>query len=290
MHLILLLSALSAAWGVRYMSLDAQSSTRWSRVLVRFLFSPLLLLTTAIALLCMGPLGQMVRWWEGWGSYILAIGFLGLAIALGVSLLFEGRRSLQQIRQCPLVEVCGRTARLIENSTPFVAQIGFWEPELVVSDGLLTSLDEEHLEVVFVHEQGHCHYRDTFWFFWLGWLRRLTSWLPQTEALWQELLILRELRADRWAAQTVDNLLLAEALLSVVSAPQIQPENLCASFSSAVVRNRLNERIDALLDESESLEGQPLTESSKRPAGNSKRSWLWLLLILLPLLVVPFHS
>ncbi|MGV0023974.1 M56 family metallopeptidase [Phormidesmis priestleyi] len=284
MHLILLLSALSVAFGVRYISLDAPPTTRWNRILGLFLFSPLLLLTTAIAILCMGPRGQMVRWWEGWGSYGLAIGFLSLAIALGVSLLLEGRRSLQQIRQWPLVEVSGRAARLIENSTPFVAQIGFWKPELVVSDGLLTSLDEDHLEVVFVHEQGHFHYRDTFWFFWLGWLRRLTCWLPQTEALWQELLILRELRADRWAAQTADRLLLAEALLSVVSAPQIQPETLCASFSSAVVRNRLNERIDALLDGSElSGEERPL-------ADNSKRSWLWLFLVLLPLLVVPFHS
>jgi Zn-dependent protease with chaperone function len=277
MHLILLLSALSAAFGVRFIRLDAPPTTRWNQILGLFLFSPLLLLTTTIAILWMGPRGQMVRWWEGWGSYGLAIGFLSLAIALGMSLLLEGRRSLQKIRQCPLVEVSGKTARLIETPTPFVAQIGFWKPELVVSDGLLTSLDDDHLEVVFVHEQGHFHYRDTFWFFWLGWLRRLTCWLPQTESLWQELLILRELRADRWAAQTVDSLLLAEALLSVVSAPQIQPEELCASFSSAVVRNRLNERIDALLD------------GSELPASDG-RSWVWLLLVLLPLLVVPFHS
>ena len=140
---------------------------------------------------------------------------------------------------------------------------------------MLQSLDPAHLKVVLVHEQGHLHYRDTFWFFWLGWLRRLTSWLPQTESLWQELLILRELRADRWAAQHVDRLLLAEALLSVVSAPQIQPENVCALFSSAVVRNRLNERINALLEPelSSNLEG---------------RSW-WLLLVLLPLIVILFH-
>jgi Zn-dependent protease with chaperone function len=283
MHLILLLSALSVAFGVRYIGFNAQSPTRWNQILGLFLFSPLLLLTTAIAILCMGPWGQMVRWWEGWGIYGLASGFLGLAIGLGVSLVVEGRRSLQQIRQRPLIKVSGKTARLIENPTPFVAQVGFWKPELVVSAGLLTSLDDDHLEVVFVHEQGHLYYRDTFWFFWLGWLRRLTAYLPQTKALWQELLILRELRADRWAAQTVDPLLLAEALLSVVSAPQIQPEDLCASFSSAVVRNRLNERIDALLEVAEhSSEDQSL-------AGDSQRSW-WLILALLPLLVVPFHS
>ncbi|NJK53722.1 MAG: M56 family metallopeptidase [Leptolyngbyaceae cyanobacterium SU_3_3] len=143
---------------------------------------------------------------------------------------------------------------------------------------IIETLDAEHLESVLVHEQGHTYYHDTFWFFWLGGLRRLTCWLPQTEALWQELLILRELRADRWAAQTVDPLLLAEALLWVVSAPQIQPEGLCASFSSAVVKNRLNERIDALLKPSE--EG----------SSEGTRSWLWLLWVSLPLLAVPFHT
>ena len=285
-HLIMLLLAVIFACGVRQTAtiptgglsehLRYREPARWHRTLGWFLFSPLLLCTTALALAYMGPCMQMALWWEGWGSYTIAIFFLATAIVLGLSLTIEARRSLHQVRRYPQLELHGKTTRLIEIPTPYVAQIGFWEPELVVSQGLLDSLDSAHLEVVLVHEQGHLHYRDTFWFFWLGWLRRLTAWLPQTEALWQELLILRELRADRWAAQHVDSLLLAEALLSVVSAPQMQSENFCASFSSAVVRNRLNERINALLepDLSSDLEG---------------RSW-WLLLVLLPLLVIPFHS
>ncbi|PSB17621.1 M56 family peptidase [Phormidesmis priestleyi ULC007] len=276
-HLIMLLLALTFAWGIRQTATIPTGgwSDRWHRTLGWFLFSPLLLCNTALALAYMGPCLHMALWWEGWGSYAIAISFLAAAIVLGLSLTIEAQRSLHQVRRYPQLEMHGKTTRLIEISTPYVAQIGFWQPELVVSQGLLQSLDSAHLEVVLVHEQGHLHYRDTFWFFWLGWLRRLTAWLPQTEALWQELLILRELRADRWAAQHVDSLLLAEALLSVVSAPQIQPENFCASFSSAVVRNRLNERINALLEpESSSLGGQ---------------SW-WLLLVLLPLIVIPFHS
>lgn len=275
-HLIMLLSALTFAWGIRQTAMIPTGcwSDRWHRTLGWFLFSPLLLCTTAFALVYMGPCEQMALQWEGWSSYTIAITFLAAAIVLGLSLTIEGRRSLHQVRQYPHLELHGKATRLIEIPTPYVAQIGFWQPELVVSQGLLRSLDPAHLEVVLVHEQGHLHYRDTFWFFWLGWLRRLTAWLPQTEALWQELLILRELRADRWAAQHVDSLLLAEALLSVVSAPQMQPENVCA-FSSAVVRNRLNERINALLE----------PESSSNSEG---RSW-WLLLVLLPLIVIPFH-
>ena len=277
-HLIMLLSALTLAWGIRQTAIISTGcwSERWYCTLGWFLFSPLLLCTTAFALVYMGPCMQMALWWEGWGSYMIAITFLAAAIVLGLSLTVEALRSRQQVRRYPQLELHGKTTRLIESPTPYVAQIGFWQPELVVSQGLLRSLDPAHLEVVLVHEQGHLHYRDTFWFFWLGWLRRLTAWLPQTEALWQELLILRELRADRWAAQQVDSLLLAEALLSVVSAPQIQPETFCASFSSAVVRNRLNERINALL-EPEVL------------SGSEGRSW-WLLLVLLPLIVIPFHT
>ncbi len=277
-HLILLLSALAVAWGLRQTAPipTGRWSDRWQTTLGWFLFSPLLLSTTTFALIYMGPCHQMTLWWEGWGSYAIAISFLTAAIGLGLSLTISAQRSLHQVRRYPTLELHGKTARLIAIPTPYVAQIGFWKPELVVSQGLLDSLDSAHLEVVLVHEQGHLHYRDTFWFFWLGWLRRLTVWLPQTEALWQELLILRELRADRWAAQQVDQLLLAEALLSVVSAPQMQPENVCASFSSAVVRNRLTERITALLE----------PESASH---SDWRSWLWLLLGLLPLIVVPFH-
>jgi Zn-dependent protease with chaperone function len=96
----------------------------------------------------------------------------------------------------------GEHSRVLDNPIPFSALIGFWQPELIVSQGLLNTLDQDHLEAVFKHEQGHYYYRDTFWFFWLGWVRSISAWLPNTEALWQELLLLREMRADRWAGST----------------------------------------------------------------------------------------
>jgi Zn-dependent protease with chaperone function len=284
MHLLLLMASVGLAVAVRYAWSEsaqlgsAQSwSARWNRALGVFLFSPLLLVMSAIAILCMGPKGQMVRWWEGWGSYGIALGFLGLGLVLVTRLAIDAVRSLRRVQHLPQQTVQELPARVLEQSTPFVAQIGFWNPELVISQGLLDTLEPSHLDVVLMHEEAHAHYRDTFWFFWLGWLRRLAAWLPQTEALWQELLILRELRADRWAAQRVDNLLLAEALLSVVSASQMESDDLCAAFSSAVVKNRLTERIEALLDESE-----PLPESRFAP-------WLWLGMVILPLAIVPFH-
>lgn len=279
MHLTLLFLGFFSAWGVRLLPLraDGTCQQRWQRSLGLFLFAPLLLLLTAIALVCMGPQGQMVRWWEGWFSYTLAIGLLAFAGILALKLMWEGWRSLQQVRTYPQLVVQGQQARLLDTPIPFVAQVGFWHSELVVSRGLLDAFGTEHLEAVLTHEQAHAHYRDTFWFFWLGWLRRLTAWLPQTESLWQELLLLRERRADRWAAQTADPLLLAESLLQMVKAPELYSEAICAAFSSFTPRNRFEERIDALLAAQEEL--QPTTIGI----------WLWLLPVCLPLATIPFH-
>lgn len=111
----------------------------------------------------------------------------------------------------------------------------------------------------------------------MGWLRQLTSWLPHTEALWQELLLLREIRADYWAARQVDSLLLAEALLLVVNTPILLESNFCAAFAQHISTNHVIQRIDALLQQPDSI-GQP-----------KPWSWVWLILVLVPLLVIPFH-
>jgi len=279
MHFTLLFVSISIAiafrfvWSARF----SDWNTRWQMALGAFLFSPLLLITSAIAILWMGPRGQMVRAWEGWGSYGIAIGFLSLGGFLFIQLAMQAQRSIQKIYQLPQETVLSTPARLLQHPTPYIAQIGFWNPELVISEGLIDTLDESHLQVALTHEKAHCHYRDTFWFFWLGGLRRLTAWLPNTEALWQELIFLRELRADRWAAQQTDGLLLAEALLSIVSASQVESEPWMAALSDAAPQTRLNERIEALLDESE-----PLAEKSYRV-------WIWLSIVLLPLFIIPFH-
>jgi Zn-dependent protease with chaperone function len=286
MHLLMLLTTLGLAgffrwhWSKGFAASQGWSG-RWRCALGAFLFPPALIAASSVAVLCMGPHGQMIRhmvWHgEGWVSYGLALGFWSAAIVLALKLTWEGCCTLAQTRQQRAIEVAGQSGRLLDTPTLYSAQIGFWTPELVVSQGLLDTLSPDHLAAVLVHEQAHLHYRDTFWFFWLGWLRHLTAWLPQTENLWQELLALREIRADRWAAQSVDGLLLAEALLLVVSNP-IAAEPFGAAFAGLVPASRLEQRIEALLTEVEPLQQPQL------------RSWIWLLLALLPLLAIPFHN
>lgn len=278
MHLILILTALALAWCSRLVWPRSTGSwtERWRQALFFFLFPPLLLTTTGLAVLYMGPHGEMVWPWEGRFSHLLASGFLGFAGILLLKLIGESCRSLKQAHTCPQLNLGKRQSRILDTPVPFSAQIGFWRPELIVSRGLLNTLSQAHLEAVLTHEQGHYYYRDTFWFFWLGWIRAYTAWLPYTAALWQEILALRELRADCWAAQHVDPLLLAESLLTVVSSFPIRSA-CCAAFSQTVPHSRLEERIETLLAEPD-LTHQP-----------SLWSWAWLLLTFLPLAIVPFH-
>lgn len=281
MHTIMILAALVVAWNVRqnWSSASGDWQRRWEQTLWFFLFPPLLLAIAGISVLFMGTQGKMLGWSVGWYSYGLTVTGFIVAIALGVKLTWQGWRAVSQTRTYPCQQVEGASCRILKTPVLFSALVGFWRPELVVSQGLLYVLTPEQLAAVIAHEQAHYYYRDTFWFFWLGWIRACTAWLPQTEALWEELLLLRELRADNRAAQQVDPLTLAESLLLVVRSAIVPMTSFCAAFSAASQAERLNERINALLEPS---------APSAQPQFNW--SWLWLLLSFLPLIAVPFHS
>ena len=260
--------------------------SRWHRSLVAFVVPPLLLLTTAVAVITMG-MGIGHHHWEGQVSYGIALGFMAIAVLKWTHLYWLSLQSQHRLKHHPISTIqAGHRGRIMDVPAVFSAQVGLWPSELVVSRGLLTHLDNEHLAAVLAHEAGHGHYQDTFWFFWLGGLRRLTSWLPNTEALWQELLLLREIRADRWAARSVDTLVLAESLMSVITAPLMAQESICAGFSCAAPQSRLAQRIDALLE----------ADLADLPAENGISSfrilpWQWaaIAFALTPLLTIPFH-
>jgi Zn-dependent protease with chaperone function len=279
MHVLMIVAALAVAFWLRSTPTEFQGSwnQRWRKALFRFLFPPLLLLMTDIAVVCMGPQGQMGGLQTGWFGYILALIYLVFLAILCIKLALEGWQSVQSARNCPQVDIAGQQVRLLNTGALFAGQIGFWRPELVLSQGLLQTFSPDKLETVFAHEQGHAHYRDTFWFFWLGWVRSCTAWLPNTEALWQELLVVRELRADAYAALQVDPLLLAESLLLAVSSPPVSSEIFCAALGSSSA-DRLEQRIEALLAQPE-----PIPEPQVQ-------FWNAFLFALLPLVTVIFHS
>lgn len=286
MHSVMLLGSLGLAWGLRYgwQSNHNPSVTwqmRWHRALFCFVLPPMLVVTTAIAVLCMGAEGQMIGLQAGYVSYAIALIFLMYSIFRSGQLALIGWQSLQKLQKLVINRESANgsdSMQLLNIPMLFAAQIGFWRSKLFVSQGLLDTLDAEHLEAVLLHERAHAHYHDTFWFFWLGCLRQIMPWLPNTQELWEELLLLRELRADRWAAQYLDGLLLAESLLEMVSHNMLPSETFAAAFGSTNTSDRLEERINFLLAEPE-----PLPQFSWR-------SLFWLGFSLLPLTVLPLHS
>ncbi|BBA79989.1 peptidase M56 BlaR1 [cyanobacterium endosymbiont of Rhopalodia gibberula] len=284
MHLLMIVVALILAWSVRLCTPLSHIpwTTRWQRSLFSFVFSPLLLLMTAIAVMVMGCHGKMLGWQSGWYGYLFAIGFLIFTATSIIKLAFQGWQSIQTTNNYPQKTIEGKTVRLLETSFPYSAQVGFWNSKLVISQGLLDTLDKEHLSAVVAHEEAHTQYRDTFWFFILGWLGYISPWLPNTDELWQDLLLLREIRADRRASQQVDPLLIAESLVIVAQKIHTISENMTTgimevAFHDKAISGRINERIDALLSESKN----PIDTSWKLSC---------ILLTLAPLILIPFHG
>ncbi|GAB4224685.1 MAG: M56 family metallopeptidase [Stanieria sp.] len=279
MHLMMILTALIIAWGLRCIELEPTGSwkQRWQRSLFSLIFPPLLLLSTSVAVICMGFQGQMLGIQASWLGYSLAIIFAIASVGLFLKLAYQGYQLRHQINQYEQKIIGQQPVRILETDFPYSAQIGFWHSELVISQGLLELLDQEHLAVVLAHEQAHVYYRDNFWFFWLGWLRYLTGWLPNSELLWQEILLLREVRADLKAAQEIDPLLLAESLIKIVKNPLESPAMFCANFSCNLLQGRLTERIDFILAEPEPI------------SSFQWYSWSWMLLLFVPLFTIPLH-
>ncbi|MEY3401735.1 MAG: peptidase M56 BlaR1 [Anabaena sp. CRKS33] len=277
MHIIMIITAVAVAYWLRSSGNIPQGNwhLRWQKTLFLFLFPPLLIFMTVTAVVCMGTQGKMGGMYTNPFSYILALISLGFFNILGLKLVLGGWKAIKSARECPQMNLNGKQVRILQTKALFAGQIGFWQPELVVSEGLLETLSPIHLESVLAHEQGHYQYRDTFWFFWLGWMRECTAWLPNTEPLWQELLVLRELRADSYAASQVDPLVLAESLLLVVSNNPITSDVCCAALGAG---DRLEQRIEALLTPPEPISERQLP------------SWRIFLLAFLPLITVVFHT
>jgi Zn-dependent protease with chaperone function len=286
MHGLLLLAMVALAWLWRWqwrtrLNPDGLDWTaRWHQAIVALLLPPVLLLMTAVTILIMGTHGQMWGQSVGWIGYGGAVAAVGAGMgALGCTLV-QGMKTAARLRQCLVMTlpdaVGGHRVRLLESSTPFAAQIGCWRPTLVISQGLLDRLSPDHIRAILLHEQAHYHYRDPVLFWVLGWVHRLSGWLPGADSLWQDLLLLREMRADAWAAQYTDPLLLAEALVDMVR-HTLTPEDAALVGFSSIAPHRLTQRIDALLD----------------PAPVPSPSWplsLWYGALLLPWLTLGFHQ
>lgn len=285
MHLGLLIGTLVVALAIRWRWQPGLGSwrQRWWRAVLGLSSPLILLLSTAMAILGMGHHGTMLGWAVGpLGCRISQVG-LGLGLVMGLHGLGQIGWTTWVWQRYAWVQLPqGISARLVDTAVPLAAQVGFWRSALIVSRGWLDQLSREEQGMILAHEQAHAHYHDPLWFWLLGIVRRLTGWLPNTQALWQELLLLREIRADRWAAHQAHPLAVAELLVKIShqtalgqSAQAVAP----VAFSQPDELDRLEQRVEALL--------QPMPEGDHRPAGIA---CLGLTLALFPFLAMVFHQ
>lgn len=246
---------------------------RWRWALLSFALPPLLLLSSALAVVMMGVGGMMASGIWGSGSYVLAVGIILGAGVLLVILALQGLASEGEARRFPCHTLGEQTVRIAPDERLWAAQVGWWDPCLVISQGVVARLTPGHVRAVLLHEQAHRLFRDPVTFLVLGWLQRLTGFLPKTAELWQALLLLREVRADRWTITQTDALDLAEALW--LFAAEGHPE-LDRQWAIGMGGEAWQERLEAILSP-ECAEIQPGIPM------------LWWLVALLPLLAVPLH-
>lgn len=287
--LIVFTILVAVGWRWRWQRPDGPWQTRWESALSAFCLPPLMVVLAAGAVLAMGHHGTMLGWsvspvgcWVSLGVLTLASGVL--AYALG-----QAARTHCRLRQYPVVLLPeGGLARCLPVDLPMAAQVGLWRSALLVSQGWLEQLTPAEQQAMLAHEQAHADHRDPFWFFWLGVVRRFTGWLPNTAPLWEELLLLREIRADHQAAYTSDPLLLAELLVKLArqmalpSRPHILETEIgsCVGFNEALSLTRLEQRVNALVEPD--IRADPSTPNQGR--------LVWLIVAALPLVAPWLHT
>mgnify|MGYP001296105042 CR=1 FL=1 len=301
MHLILLAGVVGMALLIRWSSIVKRpafpKAQDWQGTIVALILPGVLLLSSAVAILIMGHHGRM------WGLPVNGVACwmaklsLGWAVCHGIRLGWEQWKLERWLQTLPLLEPWDLPEGVLPPETIvyyldlpqiMAGQTGVFRSRIVVSEGLL-SLPTDQIQAVLAHEQAHFQYRDNLWGMAIGWLRGIGAWLPGSDRLWQDLLLLRECRADAQAAQTTDPLVLAETLvLAVRSSVLEQSRDSSGTFSLACIglqtaSDRVSYRVESLLEVEAAIQ--------KQPPGFSI-GWVTLgslLLGLLPLGSIAFH-
>ncbi|MBW4463576.1 MAG: M56 family metallopeptidase [Nodosilinea sp. WJT8-NPBG4] len=287
--LLVLTIVVATIWRWRWQQCDGPWSVRWESALSAFCLPPLMIVLAAVAVLSMGHHGTMIGQAVSPAGCWASLGILSFAAGVLAYALGQAVRTAWGLRQYTVVSLPqGEQARCLPIDLPLAAQVGLWRSSLLVSRGWLEQLTASEQQAMLAHEQAHADHRDPFWFFWLGVVRRFSGWLPNTESLWEELLLLRELRADRQAASTSDPLLLAELLVKLARQMTLATHSQSSKhwletgvgFNQALSLTRLEQRVNALV--------APDTEVKIAEQRQAKLAWL--MVAMLPLAVTWLHT
>ena len=181
-------------------------------------------------------------------------------VALGLSLLymcFRTAQSAQGARRLVEKDALGRGPResvIVSGPDVLFAVAGLVRPQIVVSAGALTWLDDDELEAALAHERAHIVRRHRFIMLLAVAFSALGRVVPGTRRALRELGFHLERDADRWALQQRnDRLALASAICKAAAGPQVASPALATLGSSGV-----RERLTQLLSDRPTQQGRPV--------------------------------
>jgi Zn-dependent protease with chaperone function len=264
MHLVLLAGVVAIAILIRWGALVERPAfpeiQRWQGTIAALTLPGILCLSSAMAILIMGHHGRMWGFPVNGLACLLAKAGLVWALLQAALLGIEYWRLGCWLQTLPILahgnlprDVFPKNTIVHYLEVPHIVagQTGLFQSRIVVSQGLL-ELPSDQVQAVLAHEQAHFHYRDNLWALGINWLRGIGAWLPGSDRLWQDWLLLRECRADAHAAQSIDPLILAETLVLAVQSSLSEQNSDQTSFNLACIglqsaSDRLTYRVESLL-------------------------------------------
>ncbi|MDX1490680.1 MAG: M56 family metallopeptidase [Pseudohongiellaceae bacterium] len=143
----------------------------------------------------------------------------------------------------------------ISSLNPLVFTLGWWNPKIFISDGLVSSCSEEDLSIVIMHEEGHKLRRDNLRLL----LARLSTALltePLARKVIADIQLLTEQACDFYAAEKYGHIAVAETLLKVKRL-LMEDSKLSLQGATAFADNSVEQRILVLISDEQKLALRP---------------------------------
>jgi Zn-dependent protease with chaperone function len=135
----------------------------------------------------------------------------------------------------------GLALRVLTSSRPMAFTVGLWHPQIVVSEGMISSLSEAELRAVLFHERSHAHRRDPLRLAFAQFLVDVLWFLPVARPLARDFVDALEEVADASAVEaTRGPVELASALVKAAKGGLVWATPLVSSLAGTLsVRDRV---------------------------------------------------
>ncbi|MGG1599099.1 M56 family metallopeptidase [Paenibacillus naphthalenovorans] len=138
------------------------------------------------------------------------------------------------------------TEFIVVNDEKFIAlTIGFFQPRIIVSTGVLSMFSNHEVEAILLHEWYHCRNRDPLKMFLLALILDGLGYIPTMKAMVRDFKTWKELLADRFAIKQMGTeYYLGNVLLKLSEVGKMQHSTAVAYFAE----NAINYRIMQVLE------------------------------------------